>query len=210
MARPKFTHEQLLASHKRKIKALGAAREDIKAWKSRAKTAEHKLRQYVLVDDKPDYYLSMTGYSLFRRFFMSHGLNNNQMEVLMMISYMGTFFAYEKDIFGGAGFSATMVAGKLVRKRYVAKVKFPAKDSFRRIDGYVLAQKGKDLIEKYKIYYDQKMDEIRAGRVTPFTFSDGVYYRYTKLNKYFARKQRRALAAAENNKNLNNDGSTEN
>lgn len=187
MPRHKFTHEQLLAAHKRQMKALEHERENSKKWKLRAKEAELKLKEYVIVHDKPDYWFSMSGFSLFRRYYISYGLKGSQMEVLMMVSYVEPFFAIDYRIFKQSNIGVQDRLDELVALRYILKTSFPPKGSFKRRNGYVLTQRGKDLIADYKKYYDEKMEQIRNKQVTQLTFEDGAYFKRTRLNAYFRR-----------------------
>lgn len=185
MPRPKYTHEQLIIAHKKQMKNLGTARLDMKYWKERAKTAEHKLMEYVIVDDKPDYWYSMSGFTLFRRYYRTYGLLASQMEVLMMISYVETFFAYDYRIFKDSNIGVAKRLLELIELRYVVKIKLPSKNSFKRKNAHVLTQRGKDLIADYKKFYDEKMEEIRNKRVGQLCFSDGAYFKRTKVNAYY-------------------------
>lgn len=187
MGRYKFTHNQLIVAHKRQTKALTAERALTKSWKERATNAENKLRQYVLVDDKPDYFLSMTGFSLFRRYYRSYGLIASQMEVLMMVSYVEIFFATDYVIFKSSMLGVQKRLDSLVEMRYIIRVTFAKVGHGNRKKGYVLTQRGKDMISDYKKYYDEKMEEIRNKRVGQLTFEDGAYFKRTKLNKYYRR-----------------------
>lgn len=188
MPRTKFTHEQLLAAHKRQTKALQHERENSKKWKQRAKAAELKLKQYVIVDDKPDYWFSMSGFSLFRRYYRTYGLKVSQMEVLMMISYVEPFFAIDHRIFKYSMIGVQKRIDELVAMRYITKLSFPPKGSFKRRNGHVLTQRGKDLIADYKKYYDEKMEEIRKKHVTQLTFEDGAYFKRTRPSRYMRYK----------------------
>lgn len=205
MGRPKHTYEQLHRAHRNNTKLLSKNREDLKHWKARAKAAEYKLRSLVVVDDKPDYYWSMSGFPLFRAFYLSYGLTPGQVEVLMMISYMKTFFQADAAIFRDGRMNIPIHLGNLIKLRYVSKVTFPPKDSHRRIYGYVLAQRGKDLIEHYKKHYDEKMADIRAGKATKLGFAEGCYYENVRLNKYFRRKEKRAAMGEQDDLYTDND-----
>lgn len=190
MGRPKFTHAQLIVAHNRQTKRLEHSRSEIKAWKKRALDAELTLKSYVFVDEKPDYFLSMSGFSLFRRYYRTYGLNGSQMEILMMVSYVETFFYNDYQIFKHSMLGVEKRIAELVEMRYIVRVSFPSKGILHgnRKKGYVLTQRGKDLIADYKKYYDEKMDEIRNKRVGQLTFEDGAYFKRTKMTKYLRRK----------------------
>jgi hypothetical protein len=189
MARPKYTYEQLLESHIKKTASLEFIRRDLREWRIRAKTAEKKNSEYIYIDKKPDYFFSVSGFSLFRRYYLSNGITSSQMEIMLMVSYVGTFFRNHAVIFKHTKIGLSAGLEDLIIMRYVTRVRLPAKNTFKTRLGFILTQRGKDLMTDYEKYYDKKMLEIRNKNVTQLTFEDGCYFRRTKIGLHIRRKE---------------------
>lgn len=182
------THEQLKDAHKKRGKLLEHAREDLKFWKNRARKAEETISTHVYIDKKPDYFFSFTGHLIFRRFYRLNGLTALQAEIIVLLTYTQTFTFPDYKLFQRNRLSIDKIIHQLVDLRYVIKIEAPGKSKVRMRKVWVLTQKGKDIAADYEKYYDKKMDELRAGRLTPFRFEDGAYFRRV----YITRRERRA------------------
>jgi len=194
----KFTYSELLAAHKKQgIKLMHMAAER-KLWKERAQAAEAKAKElqksfdeYTFVDKKPDYYYSFSGHLLFRRFYALNGITALEAEVLIIISYVGVFLRQHFKLYNRNYLRKPVVEilEELEKGGYVLKTKVPGKIKMRPRNAWVLTQRGKDLEADYEKYYDKKMAELKAGKLTPFNFEDGAYFRKV----YLTRHQRRLL-----------------
>ena len=185
---PKFTHAQLEKAHFRQYKALSKSREITKKWKQRALKAEARMKEYIVVDTKPDYFFSFSGHLLFRRYYSLNGLTAMQVEFIIVIGVVGVFTKKNYALFrrNHLSHAPDKYVDQLEKMHYVTKISLRVNGG-RRI-GWVLTQRGKDVEADYKKYYDQKMDEIRAGVLTPFIFEDGAHFRKIFVEK----KERRA------------------
>lgn len=189
MGRPVQTYEQLKEAKKKQDKALMHAKENIKFWKDRARTAEKKVSAYVFIKKKPDYFFSFSGHLIFRRWYRLNGISPVMAELLVTISYIDVFFKSHINLFKWQRQREIEAAFKnLLELGYIIKVKIPGKSRNKQRTGWVLTQKGKDFERDYEKYYDKKMAELTEGKLTPFNFRDGAYYRRI----YVSRKERRA------------------
>ena len=186
----KFTHEQLLIAHRKREIKLMHANVKIKTWKKRALEAEAITEEYAFIDKKPDYFYSFTGLLLFRRFYLRNGLTANQVEILIIISYCGVFLRKDFKLFSRNYVKRPIfeVLDSLVKQGYVIATKIPSKAGTARRNAWILTQRGKDLEADYERYYDQKMDELKAGKLTPFNFEDGAYFRKVYVTRHDRRK----------------------
>lgn len=187
--RSKFTHEELIEAHKKQSIKLMHAKAWLKSWKERAQAAEHKFEEYAFIDKKPDYYFSFSGHLIFRRWYLTNGLTPMQAEFLVIISYTEVFYIRDILLFRRSWVKQIALnITKLLELGYIIKVKIPG--TWRRSRfGYVLTQRGKDFETDYEKFYDKKMEEARAGRFTPFNFSDGAYFRKVHINRHQRRKE---------------------
>lgn len=187
--RHKFTHEELVDAHKKQAAKLMHAKASIKSWKERAQAAEHKFEEYAFIDKKPDYHFSFSGHLIFRRWYLTNGLTALQAEFLVIISYTDVFYIRDLLLFRRAWIQNIQNnITKLIELGYIIGVKIPGTWRKSRF-GYVLTQRGKDFETDYEKFYDKKMEEGRAGRFTPFNFSDGAYFRKIHISKYHRRKE---------------------
>lgn len=188
MGRPIYTYEELKAAKKKQDRAIMHAKEDIQFWKKRAWEAEHKLGEYVFINKKPDYFFSFSGLLIFRRWFRLNGLSPVMAELLVTISYIDVFFKSDATIFKWQRQKEIAFAfTKLRELGYITNIEIPGKSRSKVRKGWVLTQKGKDFESDYEKYYDSKMEEITAGKLTPFNFRDGAYFRRV----YVSRRDRR-------------------
>jgi hypothetical protein len=194
----KYTYEELMVAHRKQGVKLMHVREERKLWKERTRVAEAKAKQlqqifdeYTFIDKKPDYYFSFSGLLIFRRFYILNGLRPIEVELLVIISYVHVFLKEDLKLYNRNYLRVRPleILEGLVQQGYVLKTTVPGKSKSRMRMAWVLTQRGKDIEADYERFYDKKMEELKAGKLTRFNFEDGAYFRKV----YLTRHQRRIL-----------------
>jgi len=189
--RPVQTHEELLVSYKKRGIQLMHLKVEREMWKKRAQQAEQRqkeveksIKDYVFIDKKPDYFYSFSSGLIFRRWYCLNGLVAKEAEFLILLSYIGVFFNNTYKLFARNYIDKRpTIMPALEKKGYVVKVPFNT-TGYKRKYGWVLTQKGKDFEADYEKYYDQKMEERKTGKFTPFNFEDGAYFRRVYVTRH--------------------------
>jgi len=184
MARPVFTHEEHLAAREKLYNKIDNLKRDQRLLKKRVEAAEEKVKGYVFINKKPDYFFSFAGHLILRRFQRLNGLTLTGLELLVVISYVEVFLTEHKNLFKRNWFNLEKVLKILIDQHYVVLVKIPGKTKSAFRNGYVLTQKGKDLEADYERFYDEKIEELKKGKLTRFTFEDGAYFRKVYITRY--------------------------
>lgn len=188
-----FTHKELLAAHRKQDIRLMNVSSERKKWKERAWAAEAKTKEiqqsishYAFIDKKPDYFFSFSGHLIFRRFYALNGLTAMQVELLVIISYTKVFLTANFKIYNRNYLRRPIVKtlDSLIKQGYITKVQVPGKNRLALRNGYILTQRGKDLEADYERFYDEKIAELKSGKLTRFSFEDGAYFRRVYLTRH--------------------------
>lgn len=149
-------------------------------------------------EKKPDYYYSLSGFYIVRKYTYFNGLTFRQLELLVVISHYKYFLSRDIIAWNFKSPSYDRVAIELERLGYIIKVEVPGQ-RYKVKKGWALTQKGRDVEKDYEKFYDEKISDLKnqtAGNKpnSKHRFEDGQYFRRVRIPK---RDRREAQGGGE-------------
>lgn len=114
-----------------------------------------------LIRKTPDYFFSMSGYDIFRKYRVISGVDHREAQLMIVISYHSVFLQKDMPIWGIHDVRGRVTLDRLEIKGYIQKFKVPkSSKQVTNRNGIILSPKGKAFIDGYEKYYDTYMRRV--------------------------------------------------
>jgi predicted transcriptional regulator len=147
-----------------------------------------------LIDKKPDYHFSFTGFYIINKYRYYNGLTRVQLEILIVFSYYEYLFRPDMKHWNLSGRVHKEALEGLLKDGYLVQVEVPGKTRCRKRKALTLTKKGKDVEADYEKYYEQVITELmtRTNAALPNNkqrFEDGAYFRKIRISRWHRRQE---------------------